>query len=473
MSVAYSAASRETTGRSGENYPDPVEASENLSEPESKASETKPSARSGSGKATTSKRASKRTPAASKPLFSLDQLTVTDADELRRLMHDSLKGFAVEMGVQVAASLLEEDVLKLCGKKSLRDPTRDNCRHGSQPGYVILGGQKVAIRRPRVRSIGGVEVDLDVYATLQSADAMPDAALTKMLRGVSCRDYEAVVETARAGFGVKKSSVSKNFVQASAEKLQEFDQRRYDDTTFAAIFIDGVAFGGEIMVVALGVDEAGCKHVLGLRQGETENAQVVTDLLCYLRDRGIDTTRPTLFCLDGSKALKAAVKNVFGDNAVIQRCQFHKIRNVESYLPKKLQREARRRLNDAYAQTHYDDARRLVDETVEWLRPINRDAASSLEEGLEETLTVIRLGLTGDLRRFFRSTNAIESLFSRVRQIAGRVKRWQGGDMRHRWCVAGILRAEDGFRKVRGYHDLPPLMEAVERLVLDNQKKSR
>jgi putative transposase len=226
MSVAYSAASRETTGRSGENYRDPTEASENLSEPESKASETKPSARSGSGKASTRKRSSKRTPAASKPLFSLDQLTVTDADELRRLMHESLRGFAVEMGVQVAASLLEEDVLKLCGKKSLRDPTRDNCRHGSQPGYVILGGQKVAIRRPRVRSIGGVEVDLDVSATLQSADAMPDAALTKMLRGVSCRDYEAVVETARAGFGVKKSSVSKNFVQASAEKLQEFDQRR-------------------------------------------------------------------------------------------------------------------------------------------------------------------------------------------------------------------------------------------------------
>ena len=178
MSVAYSAASGKTTRRSRDNYRDLPESSESLSKPDSKVSETKLSARPGSRKATTSKRASKRTPAPSKPLFSMDQLTVTDADELRRLMHESLRGFAVEMGVQVAASLLEEDVLKLCGKKSLRDPTRENCRHGSQPGYVILGGQKVAIRRPRVRSIGGVEVDLDVYATLQSADAMPDAALT-------------------------------------------------------------------------------------------------------------------------------------------------------------------------------------------------------------------------------------------------------------------------------------------------------
>jgi hypothetical protein len=162
------------------------------------------------------KPASKRTPAASEPLFLMDGFAVSDADELRGLMHVSLKGFAVEMGVQIATHLLEEDVVRLCGQKNSRDPNRENCRRGNQPGYVIPGGQKVAVRRPRVRSIGGVEVDLDVYSTLQSADAMPDAALTKMVRGVSCRDYEAVVETARAGFGLKKSSVSKNFVQASA-----------------------------------------------------------------------------------------------------------------------------------------------------------------------------------------------------------------------------------------------------------------
>ncbi len=473
MSVAYSVASKKTTGETLANDQELAGSSESAFNQEVNALETTRSSRPAVRKPSTRKAGSKRTPEASDPLFSLDGFAVSNADELRQLMHESLRGFAVEMGVQVAARLLEDDVLKLCGKKNSRDPTREKSRHGSQPGYVILGGQKVAIRRPRVRSIGGVEVDLDVYASLQSADAMPDAALMRMLRGVSCRDYEAVVETARAGFGVKKSSVSKNFVQASSEQLKEFDQRRFDNTTFAAVFIDGVSFGGEVMVVALGVNEDGSKHVLGLRQGETENAQVVSDLLCELRDRGVDTTRPTLFCLDGAKALKAAVQKVFGDNAVIQRCQFHKTRNVESYLSKTHQREVRRRLNDAYAQTHYDDAKRMLDETIEWLRPINRDAASSLKEGLEETLTVIRLGLTADLRRFFRSTNAIESMFSRVRQITRRVKRWQGGDMRHRWCVAGILRAEDGFRKVRGSRDIPQLMEAVETLVLDNKEISR
>jgi len=167
------------------------------------------------------------------------------------------------------------------------------------------------------------------------------------------------------------------------------------------------------------------------------------------------------------------VKTVFGDNAVIQRCQFHKPCNVESYLSKTHGREARRCLNEAYAQTHYEDAKRLLDETVTWLQTINRDAAHSLEEGLEETLTVIRLGLTGDLKRFFSSTNAIESLFSRVRQITRRVKRWTGGDMRHRWCVAGIQRAEDGFRRVRGYKDIPNLMEAVKTQVLDNTRTAR
>jgi putative transposase len=477
MSVAYFESSKKSSQKvldaACRDVLEDAVAAEKVSEREALAAGSGGSGEAAGRNGNSPKPASKRTPAASEPLFSMDGFSVSGADELRGLMHASLKGFAVEMGVQIAAHLLEEDVVRLCGQKNSRDPNRENCRHGNQPGYVILGGQKVAVRRPRVRSIGGVEVDLDVYSMLQSADAMPDAALTKMVRGVSCRDYEAVVETARAGFGVKKSSVSKNFVQASAEQLQKFDQRRFDDVTFAAIFIDGVAFGGEVMVVALGVDNAGRKHVLGLRQGKTENAEVVKDLLCSLRDRGVDTTRPTLFCLDGAKALRAAVKTVFGDNAVIQRCQFHKIRNVESYLSKTHGSEAHRRMNDAYAQTHYEDAKRLLAETVTWLQSINRDAASSLEEGLEETLTVIRLGLTGDLRQFFRSTNAIESLFSRVRDVSRRVKRWTGGDMRHRWCVAGIQRAEEGFRRVRGYKDIPKLMEAVERHLLDNTQTAR
>ncbi len=226
-----------------------------------------------------------------------------------------------------------------------------------------------------------------------------------------------------------------------------------------------------MMVVALGVAEDGSKQVMGLVRGETENAEIVTSLLTNLRERGLDTTVPTLFCLNGSKALASAVKSVFGNNAIVQRCQAHKIRNVESHVAKKHQPEVRRRLNDAYAQVHYADAKRLLHDTVAWLRTLNPDAAASLQKGLEETLTITKLGLEGDLKRFFSTTNAIESVFGRVRDVTRRVKRYRDGDMRHRWCVTGLLRAEHGFRRVRGYKNLPKLIEALKAHVLDNQKQ--
>ena len=415
---------------------------------------------------------SKRTPVSSTPLFSVGDFSISNAEELKAVMTDSLQGFAVELGVQMAACLLEDDVVRLCGEKSSRIVERTAYRHGSQPGFVVLNGQKVAIRRPRVRGIDSEECELAVYTQLQSEDAMPAAALMKMVRGVSCRDYEAVVETARAGFGVKKSSVSRNFVAASSKQLEDFDHRCFEDVSFAAVFIDGVNFGGEMMVVAIGISDDGTKHVLGLRQGETENTEIVKSLLIVLRDRGVKTNQPTLFCVDGAKALQAGIRRVFGSSAVVQRCQIHKMRNVEAHLPKKHQQEARRRMKRAYAETKYEDAARHLKDTVAWLRTINRDAASCLLEGMEETLTVIKLDLTGHLKRIFSSTNVIESAFSRVRQITGRVKRWRNGNMRHRWCVAGLLRAEDGFRRIQDYKELPALIEALKAQV-DNSKNSR
>ena len=415
----------------------------------------------------------KRTPDPAEPLVTVGQLQIADAAELKSLMADSMRSFAVEMGLQVAACLLEDDVTRLCGKKNERVANRTHNRHGSQPGYVILNGQKVAIDRPRVRTINGEEVRSDVYDQLQAEDAMPAAALMKMLRGVSCRDYEDVVETARSGYGVKKSSVSKHFVAASARQLEEFDSRAFHETTFAAVFIDGIAFAGEMMVAAMGVSTDGSKRVLGIRQGETENAELVTSLLTDLRDRGVRTDQPTLFCLDGSKALRAGVTRVFGDNAIVQRCQIHKRRNVEGHTPKRHHDELRSRLKGAWSQSNYETAKTQMNDTVAWLRTINRDAANSLLEGLEETLTVIRLGLTGDLRRFFATTNAIESMFSRCRDITHRVKRWRDGDMRHRWCVSGLLRAEEGFRRIRGFKNLSRLIDAMKKLTVDNQTSSR
>ena len=228
-----------------------------------------------------------------------------------------------------------------------------------------------------------------------------------------------------------------------------------------------------MMVAALGVSSDGSKHVLGIRQGETENAEVVTSLLTDLRDRGVCTDQPTLFCLDGSKALRAGVTRVFGSNAVVQRCQIHKQRNVEGHTPKRHHDELRRRLKNGWSANDYDTAMTRMKDTVAWLRTINRDAANSLLEGLEETLTVIRVGLTGDLRRFFATTNAIESMFSRCRDVTRRVKRWRDGDMRHRWCVSGLLRAEEGFRRIRGYKDLPDMLMSLDELAVDKSSQPR
>jgi putative transposase len=217
--------------------------------------------------------------------------------------------------------------------------------------------------------------------------------------------------------------------------------------------------------VAMGITEDGTKRILCLRQGATENAEVCTMLLEDLGQRGLDTTRPTLLVLDGSKALHAAVKRVWGKNAVIQRCQIHKARNIEAHVPEKHLPELKRRLSDAYHETDYDKAKGSLEGTAAWLARINPDAAASLREGLEETLTVIKLGLPGALARSLATTNPIESALSVTRRVTARVTRWRDGDMRTRWCVAGLLRAESKFRRLKGHRGMPTLLKALERIV--------
>ncbi len=414
----------------------------------------------------------KRTPEPTEPLFSQGDIPINNADDLKSILNDSLHSYAIELGIEIANALLEDDVSKLCGARSERVLNRTAYRHGSQAGFVVMAGQKIAIQKPRVRSLEKNEIDLQTYQQMQNEAAMPEAAFTKMVRGVSCRDYEDVVDAARAGFGIKKSSVSKNFVKASVKQLAEFAGRRFDETLFTVVMIDGVAFGGAVMICALGIDAEGNKHVLGVCQGETENAEVVTALLTNLRERGVSTSQPTLFCIDGAKALAAGIKRVFGRHAVIQRCQIHKKRNVEKHLAQKHHAELKRRMNAAYESDDFEAAKQQLHETVRWLEEINPDAARSLEEGLEETLTVIRLGVTGELRQRLDNTNTIESMFSRVRDVTRRVKRWRDGDMRHRWCVAGLLRAEAGFHRVRGYRVLPALQQSLTAFLLDNETET-
>lgn len=399
-----------------------------------------------------------------------------DVEALLEMTREALSSFAVEMGLKVAQCLLEDEVTQRCGQRHERVPHRTETRFGHQRGFVTIAGQKVPVAKPRVRSTDGRgEADLERYHLLQSPEAMPQAALEHLVNGVSTRRYEQVVHLAREGFGIKKSSVSRGFVRASAEEVQRLAERRFDDERLAVIFIDAQPYAGEMMVVALGITTFGEKRLLGLRQGATENAVVVTSLLEELRERGVRTDVPTLFVLDGAKALVAAVVRVWGKFAVIQRCQVHKRRNVEAHLPDKHHDELRERLSAAYHETNATQARTLLAAAVKWLRRISPAAAASLEEGLEETLTVVRLGVPELLRKTLSTTNPIESAFSVAESVTRRVKRWRDGDMRQRWCVAGLLDAESRFNRIKGYKHLPQLLAALERILnpptLDTQRK--
>ena len=294
-----------------------------------------------------------------------------------------------------------------------------------------------------------------------------------MVRGVSTREYEHVIDMARDGFGVAKSSVSREFVRASAAEVKALAERCFSGQRFPVVMIDGVEYAGETMVVAMGITEDGTKRILGLRQGATENAVVCTALLENLRERGLDTTRPTLLVLDGSKALHAAAQRIWDQNAVIQRCQVHKKRNVKAHVPEKHLPELDQRLGAAYQESDYEAAKQSLEGTAKWLSRINPDAAASLREGLEETLTVVRLGVSAALRRTLATTNPIESALSVTRRVTARVTRWREGDMRKRWCAAGLLRAEAKFRRVKGRRDMPAFLKALASLVQGLQAGSK
>ena len=391
-----------------------------------------------------------------------------DPQEMVAMLQQSVTDFATEVGLKVARLLLDDEVEQRCGRRYERVAERTVTRYGRQQGVVVIAGQKLPIKRPRIRYTQRCgEAELENYACLQSPEAMPQAVLKRLVRGVSCRDYEGVLDLAREGFGVKKSSVSRSFVKASAKEVRQLAERRFDGVRFPVIYIDGTPYAGEAMIAALGITEDGQKRLLGLRQGATENAAVCTALLEDLCARGLDTSSPTLLVLDGAKALHAAAKRVWGRNALIQRCQVHKKRNVQEHLPQKHWPELSRQLHAAYHETDYDHALKGLKTTARWLERLNPDAAASLREGMEETLTVVRLGVPELLRRTLATTNPIESAFSVAENVTSRVKRWRDGDMRKRWCTAGLLRAESKFRRVKGYRHMPQLLKALDRLVSD------
>ena len=367
-----------------------------------------------------------------------------------------------QAGLQLMDLMMQAEVDERVGKRCQPQENRTANRWGSERGYCVVMGQKVAIQRPRVRTVDDQEVRLGSYEMFHRGEPLTETVWEKLLLGLSTRKYGEAVRQFREAYGLEKSAISEHFIEASREKLKQMMERRLDQTRLCALLIDATPFQGQQLVVALGINEDGRKTVLGIRQGATENATVVGELLGDLVERGLDFSEPRLYVLDGGKALTAAVKKYAGDSAAIQRCQVHKRRNVLDHLNDEQKPAIAKRLNAAYALEDYGAARQALNTLHRELMDLNPSAARSLGEGMEETLTVHRLRLPMQLRKTMASTNVIESAFSIVEQVCRNVKRWHDGDQRERWVGSGLLVAEKQFRRIQGYKQIPVLIKELE-----------
>ena len=326
-----------------------------------------------------------------------------------------------------------------------------------------LGGQRVPVRVPRVRSVAGGEIPLRSYDELSPGGAVNELLLRRVLYGISCRNYESAAEAIPRAIGLSSSTVSRGFVKASAAKLREMQERDLSGEDVVAIFVDGKAFADAMMVVALGITLSGEKRFLGFVETDTENEQVLTPFLRSLMERGLDISEGVLVIVDGGKGLRAAVKRAFHNRALVQRCQWHKRKNVVRYLSKTEQAVWRRRLQRAYERTEYNEARAALEELHGELEERNQSGAASLEEGLEETLTLHRLGVYGVLGRSFKTTNCLESVNALVEERCAKVDHWKNSSQRQRWLATALIDIEPRLRKVIGYRHLPKLREALKR----------
>jgi transposase-like protein len=394
--------------------------------------------------------------------------TVTVAmAEIAEDMREGLLALAVGAGLQVMATLMQADVAAVAGPRGKHIPDRVGVRHGTERGSVTLGGRRVPVDRPRVRAADGSgELAVPAYELFSSTEILGKMAMERMLGGLSTRRYgvglEPVGATVEAvSSATSKSAVSRRFVAMTETALSELLAADLADLDLVALMVDGVHFADHLCIVALGIDINGVKHPLAIVEGSTENATLVRTLMVDLRERGLDVTRPILAVLDGSKALRAAVLDVF-DTPVIARCQLHKIRNVRDHLPQRLRGPVEARMRDAYHADSALDAQSLLEVLARELDKTHPGAAGSLREGLTETLTVLRLGVPPTLARTLRSTNAIESMISICREHAKNVKRWKDGTMALRWCAAGMVEAGKQFRRVNGHLHLQTLRAALE-----------
>lgn len=380
-------------------------------------------------------------------------------------LEDDLFALCVRSGEAVLRALMEADRTALCGPKWSRTTKGAAERAGTTRSEVTLGGRRITITRPRARQRGGAEVELPTFTWASGRDPLDRATLGAISAGVSTRNYAATLDALPADIesrATARSSVSRRFVAMSSAKLAEWLNAPLDGEQFEAIVVDAIHFRKHCVVIALGIAAQGKKRILGLHEGSTENAAVARALLSNLVDRGLDASRPMLFAIDGSKALRKAIRDVWGTGGVVQRCQIHKIRNVMEHLPEAARPRVRAEMRKAYEEPDWKKAQACLQRLARSLEDEHPGAAASLHEGLAETLTLQRLGVRGALYRTLRSTNTIENLNGTIATFTRNTKRWRGGKMILRWVAAALDHARPRLRAIRGFRALPKLRAALD-----------
>ena len=392
------------------------------------------------------------------------QISLPVQGVLRDVRHAFL-GLCIDAGQKVLAAMMEADRIALCGPKGVPDTARPAVRGGTTASQVVLGGQRIAVRRPRARSMTEGELALCSFEWAAGGDPLDAATMAAIAAGVSTRRYASTQEPVPAAHqprAASKSAVSRRFVQLSQEQLALWLARPIGELDLPVVMIDGIHFRDRVILLALGIDAQGNKHVLGLREGSTEATRVVASLLSDLVERGLDAQRMRLWVIDGGKALRKAIAQTFGACALIQRCQEHKRRNVLEHLHEDAHASVKRALKDAWSVSDADLARKQLSRLASSLQAKHPGAAASLREGLEETLTAQALGITGALYRTLRTTNPIENLNGSVAHYSRNVKRWGDGQMVLRWVASALSDAAARMRKLRGCGQMRTLLKALD-----------
>lgn len=371
----------------------------------------------------------------------------------------------IRAGQQVLDAMMEQDRTELCGPRGKHNPDRRAGRAGTAPSEVTLGGRRIQMTRPRVRSQAGQELTLPSFAFASDQDPLDAQTVNAVACGISTRKYARSLDPLPdevSERSTSKSAVSRRYVALTTTQLTTWLTMPLGDRHFPIVLIDGIILGDHTVLIALGIDGEGKKQILGLREGHTEHSRVVKALLRDLVDRGWDPDRARLFVIDGAKALTSAIRTVFGALAAIQRCQLHKQRNILGHLPERLHANVTARLRDAWTAGDVAVAHRHLKRLATSLETDHPGAAASVREGLDDTLTLQRLGVTGVLYRKLRTTNAIENFNSTIATYSRNVKRWRNGMMVIRWVSAAIVEAEKTFRRVHGWRDIPKLVAALD-----------